>query len=191
MPWNSTPSDLVADILNHLQDNPELTYSEVGELFGVRPNLVSDLARRYLSKEILTLRYSKVNQRAKMGNKNPMKGRTRISHHNAKEVVYTMGYLTEWAPEWWTGLSPKGNRCFVHQRVWCQANGVTAVPVGHVIHHKDENKLNNSLDNLECLTRRKHAQIHCVNNILKGATTIPGREVESSALEAQSLLQGG
>lgn len=35
-----------------------------------------------------------------------------------------------------------------------------SVPKGFVIHHKDNNKLNNSVDNLEMLSRSQHTILH-------------------------------
>lgn len=35
-----------------------------------------------------------------------------------------------------------------------------SIPKGYHIHHKDENKLNNDPDNLECLTQAEHAKLH-------------------------------
>lgn len=34
------------------------------------------------------------------------------------------------------------------------------IPEGYVIHHKDFNKLNNSLDNLVCLSNGEHTKLH-------------------------------
>ena len=45
-----------------------------------------------------------------------------------------------------------------HVVVWEAANG--PVPEGYVIHHKDENKLNNELDNLEAMTHQAHSALH-------------------------------
>ena len=45
-----------------------------------------------------------------------------------------------------------------HKYIWESVNG--PIPSGYEIHHKDENKLNNSLDNLECLTKSDHACRH-------------------------------
>uniref|UniRef100_A0A6M3LXM7 Putative homing endonuclease n=1 Tax=viral metagenome TaxID=1070528 RepID=A0A6M3LXM7_9ZZZZ len=42
--------------------------------------------------------------------------------------------------------------------VWEQANG--PIPDGYVVHHKDENKENDSLDNLELMTREDHTFYH-------------------------------
>lgn len=40
---------------------------------------------------------------------------------------------------------------------------VGPVPVGYVIHHQDFNKLNDRLNNLVCITRAKHVEIHNSN----------------------------
>lgn len=188
MSWNKTPEETITDIVHFLNIAFDTTYSETAELFGVSTWLVSNLARKYLSKEVLALRYSLVNKRAKMGDKNPMKGKTRLKHHNSKVKTVVCGYETEWAPDWWQGHQPKTGRCYVHQRVYCEANNLTAVPKNYVIHHKDEDKLNNSLDNLIMMTRKQHAQIHCVNNLLRTCNDYPQVGVESRALEAQSIL---
>lgn len=46
----------------------------------------------------------------------------------------------------------------LHQEIWMDANG--PIPDGHEIHHKDENPLNNSLSNLECIDRVIHNKEH-------------------------------
>lgn len=46
----------------------------------------------------------------------------------------------------------------LHRQIWIDNYG--EIPEGHVIHHKDENTLNNSIDNLECLAKGKHMSNH-------------------------------
>lgn len=191
MPWNKIPEHLEDEIVHFLNIALDSTYEEIGKLYGVSSWKVSELARQYLTKEVKTLRYSLVNKKAKMGEKNPMFGLTRLKHHNSKIKTICCGYETEWAPNWWTGHQPKPGRCYVHQRVWCEANGKTEVLPNHVIHHKDENKLNNSIENLECLTRREHAQLHQSINTLKRCNDYSTKEVGNSVSEAQSLQTGG
>lgn len=36
----------------------------------------------------------------------------------------------------------------------------TKIPDGYEIHHKDENPLNNNIDNLECVEKKNHARFH-------------------------------
>ena len=52
----------------------------------------------------------------------------------------------------------KQKRQLEHRWVWEQAHG--PIPEGHHIHHKDENPLNNQLDNLECLPAVHHRNLH-------------------------------
>lgn len=188
MPWNKTAQETIDAIMQDMRKDFSQRYCDLARKHNVSEWLVSELARKHLTKEERKQRYSDINKHAKLKS-NPMKGKTREKHHNSKEEVMVAGYMTEWAPSWLTGKTPKGNRCYVHQRVWCEYNGKTEVPSGYVIHHLDENKLNNDPSNLVCLTRREHAQIHCVNNILKRCNDYP-QGVEGSALEAQRLLIG-
>lgn len=50
-------------------------------------------------------------------------------------------------------------RTRLHIYVWEYYNGCK-VPKGFDIHHKDGNKDNNDINNLECVTRKRHNQIH-------------------------------
>lgn len=45
-----------------------------------------------------------------------------------------------------------------HRLVWEKHNG--PIPEGYVIHHKDGNGLNNSIENLEMMTRAEHVRHH-------------------------------
>lgn len=52
--------------------------------------------------------------------------------------------------------SRSGGRGFLHRDVWEFNNG--PIPEGCVIHHVDENHLNNDISNLECMSREMHAK---------------------------------
>lgn len=52
----------------------------------------------------------------------------------------------------------QGRAILEHRLVWEASNG--PVPPGHDIHHIDGNKLNNALENLECVSRIAHKRIH-------------------------------
>lgn len=45
-----------------------------------------------------------------------------------------------------------------HHLVWEKANGL--IPEGYEIHHIDQNKKNNDLENLTCVTVSDHQRIH-------------------------------
>lgn len=51
-----------------------------------------------------------------------------------------------------------GKRYRLHRYVWQYYNGT--IPKGYDIHHKDHNKDNNNIDNLELLTKKEHIEIH-------------------------------
>lgn len=52
----------------------------------------------------------------------------------------------------------KVKRFYLHRVVWEAGNGVQ--PKKSHIHHKDGNRANNSLDNLECVTPSEHVRLH-------------------------------
>lgn len=69
----------------------------------------------------------------------------------------------------------------LHRRIWTDTNG--PIPDGCEIHHKDSDKANNAIENLECLTKSDHSSIpkkpspivlcaQCGGEILR---TMPGR----------------
>lgn len=54
----------------------------------------------------------------------------------------------------------KGTR--LHRIIWEIHHG--SIPEGFDIHHKDGDKLNNSIDNLECISHSEHLSIHMKEN---------------------------
>ena len=46
----------------------------------------------------------------------------------------------------------------LHRVIWEEHYG--SIPKGYIVHHKDGNKLNNSIDNLELLTNEEHTSLH-------------------------------
>lgn len=53
---------------------------------------------------------------------------------------------------------PKIETC--HRIVWECHNGL--ISKGYVIHHKDKNKHNFNIENLECITHKQHGERHSV-----------------------------
>ncbi len=45
-----------------------------------------------------------------------------------------------------------------HIAVWIRYKG--KIPKGKLIHHKNGNKKDNRIENLECLTRKQHGKLH-------------------------------
>ena len=57
-------------------------------------------------------------------------------------------------------VQTSGGFVYEHRHIWEQSNG--PVPSGYVIHHKDGNKTNNIISNLELLSKRKHDSISSI-----------------------------
>lgn len=47
---------------------------------------------------------------------------------------------------------------YLHRMIWAESHG--PIPDGHVVHHKDGNSLNNSIENLELLAEADHPRRH-------------------------------
>ena len=59
----------------------------------------------------------------------------------------------------------KGTKRFEHRLVWERIKG--KIPEGYVIHHKNGNKKDNRIENLELLSKDSHAKRHSeINNRL-------------------------
>lgn len=71
-----------------------------------------------------------------------------------KRVCSFWGYVFIKTPKGWVRE---------HRFVWEKYRG--AIPKGMVVHHKDENKLNNKIRNLELLTRGEHQRLHNVGAV--------------------------
>lgn len=121
-------------------------------------------------------------RRSKLGVNNPMKGNTGTDHHNYDPMPKSdaKGYLIVTKPVWYTGRK-KSRHVFQHSAVWCAFMVLTEVPRNTVIHHCDQNPLNNSFDNLLGVTREEHKAIH---DWIGGATTI-SKESTAKWLEAR------
>ena len=63
----------------------------------------------------------------------------------------------------------------LHRAVWTYYNG--PIPEGHHIHHKDHNKENNDLSNLECIQGSAHMSMH-------GKENMNGRGYPKACLDA-------
>lgn len=63
----------------------------------------------------------------------------------------------------------------LHRVIW--ENEACDIPPGYVIHHIDENSLNNSLDNLMMLKRGDHTRLHLLNRPVSPETRKIQREI--------------
>lgn len=55
-----------------------------------------------------------------------------------------------------------GKRTLMHRYVWTKEKG--PIPDGYDIHHKDEDKSNNAIGNLECLSKPEHTRKYSPHN---------------------------
>lgn len=62
------------------------------------------------------------------------------------------------------GKRSEAKRKYAHRMVWEKYFG--PIPAGCVIHHKDGNKLNNDIKNLQLMPKPQHAREHALSNKL-------------------------
>lgn len=55
-------------------------------------------------------------------------------------------------------LSDRNGWTYLHRLIWWAAG--RTVPSGYVLHHKNEDKRDNRLENLEAITRAEHNRLH-------------------------------
>ena len=99
-------------------------------------------------KALAKLRYSA----SKTGDRHPMSGKTGALHHNwIGECKDGRGYLTR---------IHGGKRVFVHRIVMAEALGLEVLPSALAVHHIDNDRTNNDLNNLALTTKAGHVAIH-------------------------------
>jgi hypothetical protein len=128
-----------------------ITVTALAAKFSVTIATVLAILKRDIPEEkrrrLKTLKYS----HSKLGNKNPAKGKRPPNYRGECSDGY--GYLT---------ILVNGQRQFVHRVVMSEMLGipVSALPSHLHIHHIDEDKTNNSPDNLALVTGAGHREIH-------------------------------
>lgn len=143
-----------------LYETTELTLDEIGSKFGMSRCQVSWIINKEFSLEYRKERKSKCYRNSKLGEKNPMSGKTGDEHHNYKgDVPDGKGYIMCLKPEWYTGRQGC-KHVFKHHIVMCEYLGITKIPAGFHVHHVDGNKKNNEIVNLALLTAQAHMRLH-------------------------------
>ena len=70
-------------------------------------------------------------------------------------------YLRESQGYYYSPRKDRSGLDMLHRMVFIHYNG--EIPRGYCIHHKDGNKGNNDISNLECVKRSEHSHYHGVN----------------------------
>lgn len=149
-------------IQNILKDfHSDLSGEEVGKKYGCSyAPTVQRIWYSVFTKEDMDARFRRLCALRKVGKLNPMYGKTRDKHPRyVTELISTQGYRWVHPPHWYTGATDK-QRAPEHIIVACETAGITQLPEFCIVHHKDENKLNNHPCNLEIMNRGQHAATH-------------------------------
>lgn len=77
-------------------------------------------------------------------------------------------------------LADPNGYCYEHRLVIAAAYGIDAIR-GNIVHHKNDNKTDNRIENLEIIKREKHNSIHNLRR---------GRDGNGRFLPACHLLDG-
>lgn len=151
-------TELDAAILEAVQHNSK-TYQAIADELGTTYKVVRSRAVKHFPKDFLSARKRANYSRSKLGDLNPMRGKTGEHHHNyVGRASDHKGYYTIVRPTWYTGS--KAKRVFEHHVVWCLDNNETEIPKGHEIHHIDVDPSNNDPSNLIALTKKQHYEVH-------------------------------
>lgn len=144
--------------IKELYETTDLSVNKIEKIIGKR-DVMGYIIDNY-PKKVRDERHKRLLAQQKIGDNNPMYGKTGNKHHNYKGLVSDgKGYLMILKPDWYTGR--KGcKHIFYHHYVWCIAMGWTEIPEGYVIHHIDLDKTNNNINNLALMTNEAHSRLH-------------------------------
>lgn len=89
-------------------------------------------------------KYGERGKKAKLGNRNASK--------------YKIGEIWKLETYPYLLICTDGGRKDLHRYIWEEQNG--KIPEGYVVHHKDRNRFNNKIENLEIMKLGKHGVLH-------------------------------
>ena len=96
-------------------------------------------------------------------------------------------YLRESQGYYYSPRKDKSGLDMLHRMVYIHYNG--EIPKGYCIHHKDGNKGNNDISNLECVKRSEHSHYHGVN-APEELAEFRKRNLEENARPAANIWHG-
>lgn len=146
-----------------LIEGTELSLQEVADMLQCPRSALAVWYAGAYDAQYRSIRKRPAYSRSKLGEKNPMTGKTGAAHPGfIGRAADHKGYYTVLRPSWWTGEG-KGKRVFEHHAVYAAHHVLTEIPVGMEIHHIDHDPGNNAPENLELLTPLEHRQRHKQN----------------------------
>lgn len=84
-----------------------------------------------------------------------------IKYENGYAIVDGYKFRKDFKTGYYLSGSIKGKRYRLHRYIYEKYKG--KIPKGYEIHHIDKNKDNNTIENLQLLTSKKHKEIHSKN----------------------------
>lgn len=96
-------------------------------------------------------------------------------------------YLRESQGYYYSPRKDRSGLDMLHRMVYIHYNG--EIPKGYCIHHKDGNKGNNDISNLECVRRSEHSHYHGVN-APEELAEFRKRNLEENARPAANIWHG-
>lgn len=96
-------------------------------------------------------------------------------------------YLRESQGYYYSPRKDRSGLDMLHRMVFIHYNG--EIPKGYCIHHKDGNKGNNDISNLECVRRSEHSHYHGVN-ASEELAEFRKRNLEENARPAANIWHG-
>lgn len=160
MKRTAAENSVIAKRIVQLFGETTLTMEQIADQCGCSWSFVSKVAKNMFSSAYRKERKSGLYRASKLGDLNPMAGKTGDEHHNfIGEVSDGKGYTMVLKPDWYTGR--RGcKHIFTHHFVYCNNHGLTCIPRGYQVHHKDLDKTNNDIENLLLLTASEHTKLH-------------------------------
>lgn len=143
IPSNKKNIDL--ELMKKLYFKNKWDYRKIADFFGLKSK--SSIYERFKKLGLI----ARTNTDLKTGFKHSKKTRIKISEAlcKRKEPYIYRGYR----------MIRIGNKFFEeHKVVWKKHYG--KIPKGYDIHHRDFNKLNNSVENLKCMKHGDHTKLH-------------------------------
>lgn len=130
--------------------NPNIIQSDIAAKVGCSQATVFNILREIFPKSF-------IRHRRQIARHNIHQSRKRRGDFRTRK--YSKGYLLILAPKWYAN---KQEREFVpaHDAIVCRRLGLSCMPKGYVVHHKNQNKLDNRYSNLMLMTISDHIYYH-------------------------------